>query len=398
MVTVGLAFISALVGWSATAAVGAYCQRRPGTVGVAWLLAALGMALGLGAGFIGAMLEFGEATFRLFQIGVGLLAPLLLAWGAVEYAVESGRARFTTRLFVTTLAVVPLVVLSVDRVRGRFGATYPRAADHYDLIPLTLLLAVHVFAFAVLLAVAAVLLRSLRDRPGQARTQLAAVGLVTVAVLLSVVVGRFGAGLLGPVLMAGAVSALWGAAALAHSPRDRYDDYDDDDYYDDYYDEALDDEGGAEPRTRRDGADVPEKERAVRRKRRNADHYEDLYADPAPAPARQSRVKGVITIYTLNEGHARAFDELAHGLVTEVARREPDTLLFACHTVPSAPQQRIIYAIYRDELAYEEHGQQPHVMDFAQRRTGHIVATNVIDLALAGASAADNLANMLAPR
>ncbi len=109
-------------------------------------------------------------------------------------------------------------------------------------------------------------------------------------------------------------------------------------------------------------------------------------------------MRGVITIYALAEGRADDFDDVADLVVDEVARREPDTLLFACHTVPSAPLQRIVYAIYRDDLALEEHEQQPHVREFARRVAHSVTATNVIELSLAGASASDHLAAMLMPR
>jgi quinol monooxygenase YgiN len=66
--------------------------------------------------------------------------------------------------------------------------------------------------------------------------------------------------------------------------------------------------------------------------------------------------------------------------------------------VPSAPLQRIVYAMYRDELAREEHERQPHVMEFARRGASYVVATNVIELSLSGAAASDGLAAMLMPR
>src|SRR5699024_12221350 len=68
MVTVGLAFISALVAWSGTAALAAYAQRRPSVAALAWLIAALGLTVGLSAAVIGALFDFGGLTFRL-QIG-----------------------------------------------------------------------------------------------------------------------------------------------------------------------------------------------------------------------------------------------------------------------------------------------------------------------------------------
>lgn len=380
MVTVGLAFISALVGWSGTAALAAYAQRRPGVAAVAWLIAALGMTVGLSAAVIGAMFDFGELTFRLLHIGIGLLGPLYMAWGAFEFTVRASRARFTSRLLLSAFTVISLVVFGVDRLSGQFGSSFPAFADHYDLIPRVLVGVVHGFAAVLLVAALATVAR----RGSATRnTGLAIVGLVALSVLLSVLVSRFGLGAFGPLLMLGAVSALWSAAALAINPR--RDDYDDDDYYDDEYDDADED----------DFEDLPEE--PVRRKRRNADPYDDLYDGP-PRRSQGSNARGVITIYTIADGQVPAFDQLAGAVVSEVSRNEPETLLFVAHTVASAPQQRIVYAIYRDELAREEHEQQPHVLEFQRRSAGVVVATNVIELSLSEAAASEGLAAMLMPR
>ncbi|MBE2998773.1 hypothetical protein IDM40_08665 [Nocardiopsis sp. HNM0947] len=381
MVTVGLAFISALVGWSGTAALAAYAQRRPGAASIGWLIAALGMTVGLSAAVIGAMFDFGELTFRLLQIGVSLFGPLYMAWGAFEYAVRAPMARFASRLLLSALTIVPLVVFGVDRLSGQFGATFPAFSDHYDLIPRVLLGVTQGLA-AVLLLTALVAVA--RRRSAVKGLDLAVVGLVVLGTLLSVVVGRFGLDALGPLLMLGAVSALWGAAALAVSPRrDRYED-DDDYYYDDEYDDADED----------DLEDPPEE--PVRRKRRHAESYDDLYDGPPRSQA--SKARGVITIYTIADGQMPAFDQLSSAVVAEVSRNEPDTLLFASHTVSGAQQQRIVYAIYRDDLAREEHEQQPHVLEFQRRSTGIVVATNVIELSLSEAAAGEGLAAMLMPR
>ncbi|GAB3744245.1 hypothetical protein GCM10027590_61170 [Nocardiopsis nanhaiensis] len=378
MVTVGLTFISALVGWSATAALTAYAQRRPSIAAIAWLVAALGMTVGLSAAVIGAMFDFGELTFRLLHIGVSLIGPLFMAWGAFEYAVRSPNARFTSRLFLSALTIVPLVVLAADRASGRFDASFPPLGEYYDLIPRALVNGAQVFV-AVLLVVAIIAVAR-RGTRGSGMTDLAVLGLLVLASILSVVVGRFGLDAIGPLLMLGAISALWGAGALAAKPRrDPFDD--DDDYYDDDFDDDYDEYD-----------DEPQEE-PVRRKRRNADPYDDLYGE-APAGA-SAKVRGVITIYTLAEGQGGGFDQLANAVVAEVSKREPDTLLFAAHTVPSAPLQRIVYAIYRDELAQEEHDQQPHIVEFTRRLSGHVVATNVIELSLSGAAANDGLAAML---
>lgn len=380
MVTVGLAFISALVGWSATAALAAYAQRRPGVAAVGWLVAGLGTTVGLSAAVIGAIFDFGGLTFRLLHIGVSLIGPLYMAWGAFEHGVRSPRGRFASRLFLSAFTIVPVVVLSVDRLSGRFGASYPAMGDHYDLIPRALVNAAHVLVAVLLItAVVSVLRRSSAHRG----TDLSVLGLIALASVLSILVGRFGLGAGGPLLMLGAVAALWAAAALAVRPRredydDEYDDYDD---YD--ADEYPEDDLMEEP---------------VRRKRRQADPYDDYYDGPPVRQAPPSKLRGVITIYTLAEGQGAGFDRIADALVAQVSGHEPDTLLFACHTVPSAPLQRIIYAIYRDELAQEEHEQQPHMLEFARLSPQHVVATNVIELSLSGASASDGLASMLMPR
>ncbi|RCV50857.1 putative quinol monooxygenase [Marinitenerispora sediminis] len=411
MVEVGLAFVVALVAWSATAALTARYYRHPRLYMAAWVASGIGVAIALSAAFPGALLDFSGVTFRIFQIGVGLFGPLLIGWGAVEYAVHAPRARFGARLVATTLTIVPLVVLGLDRLRGRYGNGYPPAGDHYDVIPMTLLAVVHVAVVVALVACLAVVARRMGERPRLSRHELVVVGLLGGAALLMVLVSRFGLGILGQLVMVGALACLWVAASrAADPPRERRSrrrgarrggpedgpdgDADDrgrsgpaDDDYDDRHDAEEDD---------------------VRRKRRKADRldYDDYegqegfddYGAGAGGPARSSRLCGIITIYTLGEGHADAFDDCADEVVEEVSRHEPDTLLFACHTVPSAPSQRIVYAMYRDQLAYEEHQQQPHVLAFARRRAPHVVATNVIELSLSGASATDNLATMLMPR
>ena len=71
------------------------------------------------------------------------------------------------------------------------------------------------------------------------------------------------------------------------------------------------------------------------------------------------------------------------GSVTEQVRAgEPGTLVFIVHAVPSAPQQRILYEVYRDRDAYQAHQQQPYLMRFEQDRREHVLATNVIELSL----------------
>jgi hypothetical protein len=44
--------------------------------------------------------------------------------------------------------------------------------------------------------------------------------------------------------------------------------------------------------------------------------------------------------------------------------------------------QRILYEVYRDRTAYEQHLRQPYVSQFEADRQSHVLATNVIELGL----------------
>jgi quinol monooxygenase YgiN len=112
---------------------------------------------------------------------------------------------------------------------------------------------------------------------------------------------------------------------------------------------------------------------------------------PAVRPAAQSttqtpggrlspNIYGMLTVFTLMDGMGPAFDRLAEQTVEAVRRGEPDTLVYACHAVKSAPLQRIVYEIYRDEVAYRDHQRQPHIERFVNERQAMVLATNVIEL------------------
>ncbi|MEU0563975.1 antibiotic biosynthesis monooxygenase [Nonomuraea sp. NPDC005983] len=95
-----------------------------------------------------------------------------------------------------------------------------------------------------------------------------------------------------------------------------------------------------------------------------------------PSPS----IYGLLTVFTLMDGSGAAFDRLAEQTVEVVRRSEPDTLVYACHAVKSAPLQRIVYELYRDEVAYRDHQRQPHVERFLNERQAMVLATNVIEL------------------
>jgi quinol monooxygenase YgiN len=96
----------------------------------------------------------------------------------------------------------------------------------------------------------------------------------------------------------------------------------------------------------------------------------------------QAELYGQIAIYTLLEDRVEDFDRLTRRVVRQVRTQEPDTLVFIVHAVPSAPMQRILYEVYRDRSAYEEHKRQPYVIAFEADRRPLVLATNIIELGL----------------
>jgi quinol monooxygenase YgiN len=95
-----------------------------------------------------------------------------------------------------------------------------------------------------------------------------------------------------------------------------------------------------------------------------------------------ARLFGQIAIYTLLEERVSDFDRLTRQVVRQVRTNEPDTLVFIVHAVPSAPMQRILYEVYRDRDAYEDHKRQPYVAGFERDRRPYVLATNLIELGL----------------
>jgi quinol monooxygenase YgiN len=109
---------------------------------------------------------------------------------------------------------------------------------------------------------------------------------------------------------------------------------------------------------------------------------------PAPEPlATQERPPnrhpfGQIAIYTLLEDRVKEFDRLTKEVVRRVRAEEPETLVYIFHAVPAAPMQRILYEVYSDRAAFEEHKRRSYVAKFEVDRRPYVLATNVIELGL----------------
>jgi quinol monooxygenase YgiN len=108
-----------------------------------------------------------------------------------------------------------------------------------------------------------------------------------------------------------------------------------------------------------------------------------LAGPSADEPAEEfdlARLYGQIAIYTLLEHGAAEFDRLAEQVVEQVRAHEPDALVYVVHGVPSAPLQRILYEVYTDQAAYDDHSRQSYVREFEVGRLPLVLATNVIEL------------------
>jgi quinol monooxygenase YgiN len=91
----------------------------------------------------------------------------------------------------------------------------------------------------------------------------------------------------------------------------------------------------------------------------------------------------LVVRFTVLPGSEEAFDALTATTAIAIRASEPDTLVYACHQVDQAPQQRIFYELYRDRAAFDAHENQPHVRHFLQAREALLddVAVDFLTLA-----------------
>lgn len=111
-------------------------------------------------------------------------------------------------------------------------------------------------------------------------------------------------------------------------------------------------------------------------------HHLDKRRGKHPDDDPQAQLFGQITIYTLLEGRVEDFDRLTEWVVAQVRSKEPDTLVYIVHAVPTAPLQRILYEVYRNRAAHEEHSRRRYVMTYQAEQRSFVLATNVIELGL----------------
>ena len=418
--------------------------RLPRLDQAAWACAAAGLTIALAAQALGYHRGFNAAAFRAIEVGARLAAPMALVWGLAELTAKSFGVRFGSRLGLAALTAIAAVVLASDPLSGvAFTTSWPTTADHYQFIPNVVLMVIAaVTVIPALVAVAVAGVRARREPgwrelfPAVAAAAAAAVATLGLQVKLPVNSGYAAICLFAAVLtwFAGQRSRRVQLADL-HDIAPAGDDTG--------WGEAYTDTGYGlyRPDTgsmRRVGSDTdfgglyrPEDTGGVREVSSDS-AFRDIgsdtgygfyrtdtdlrpvvsngadrpHSEPVPGiietgdilpvsfdvftPAAHrpdgrpeeetERLYGQIAIYTLIDGQAEEFDRLAQAVVEKVKALEPDTLAYIVHGVPSAPMQRILYEVYRDEAAFSEHGQQPYIQDFEEERKPYVLATNVIEL------------------
>ncbi|WP_283139189.1 putative quinol monooxygenase [Rhizohabitans arisaemae] len=360
---------------------------------VAWVVCLAALLLASAAIALGHFTGFGPVTFRVFQIFGAIVAPIWLAVGLLEVLAERPPARFAARLIAVSYSFVAVVILTLDRVvdEGGFTTSTPPPGRHWDWIPGALLNVAHIASALTLLGCVVVAVLRWRQGDDYDYDNLHAALVVAPAGLALIGVVRFAVPEIFLVLLfAITAAALWYAVNRPLAP------YDDEDEEDD--EEELRWEEPPAPRGRRakpeqaEPVPAPPMEPLPARgsglgdlvaEYRAAAPDQLVYAPEPQAPSRPSpHLYGLLTVVTLMDGAGDAFDRLAEETVEAVRDQEPDTLIYTCHGVRTAPLQRIVYELYRDETAFNEHRQRPHIQRFLAERSSYVLATNVIELTL----------------
>lgn len=439
LIVVALGAVAAAVG---TGVLAARSTRRPRVYFVAWTVALFGLAVGLGATTLGYVAGYGALIFRAMELGAQLIAPLGLCLAVVEVVGRSLGARFAMRLMVSAVTVIALVVLGTDPINPAvtFSTKWPDPSAYYQIAPLTVLGFIALFTTAIALgAVAVVMIRSSRDQlsrdekasllnlaaaaffivlPGLAWLAHKSLGIApplpdkdifAVCCVLAVALTWYAARIAGEADLSQGRPAYrdyqtgdfdeYGSGELAGAGHRRGPDYPADDHYGDdgtYYhrrsagDRGHFDEPGSEIRypglaaLAAAGPAEPD-DRAPYSEPASFPHtgqFDDMSRHGDADDEPQAQLFGQITIYTLREGQVEEFDRLTDWVVGQVRSKEPGTLVYIVHAVPTVPLQRILYEVYRDRAAHEEHSRRRYVMTYQAEQRSFVLTTNVIELGL----------------
>ncbi|MER7004894.1 antibiotic biosynthesis monooxygenase [Dactylosporangium sp. NPDC000555] len=78
-----------------------------------------------------------------------------------------------------------------------------------------------------------------------------------------------------------------------------------------------------------------------------------------------------------DEDAARAFDRLAGETGEAVRSNEPGTLVYTMHHVVDEPLARVVYEVYRDREAFDDHRRQEHTRRFLAECDRYVASTRV---------------------
>ena len=402
---------------------------------LAWCGTLLALGVTLGAMTIGYAAGFGPALLRAMELFGSLIAPLTLALGVVELIARTVQARFAARLIAASYVIVAVVIILLDPIIGTFGKSLPKVTGHYSSLPGLVLDGAHLFAVVSLVSCVAVTAVRGNRRDRQAAEIMITLAMVALAGVIIVAVMRsYLPGPLAPLALGGAAALIWSGATRLPSGRPHDHDQAEPEPYDQmsrHHQQPYDDgrhHTGPHAARRRNAPDPDYDTGGYDTGGYNTGGYPaghntgghstggyntggyntggyDTGPRPgfAPAPGGPAPMPqvpqvmgqyGRIMIYTLIDGHADHFDRLAAEVAHAVRQVEPGTLVYACHTVDNAPNQRLFYQLFRDANSVEAHTRQPHVQRFAQEARAHVSATNVIELTVS----AGNIASPEGPR
>ena len=167
MISLTLSGIGAILAAVGGGVLLARCFRQPRGDLIAWAVALLGLLVSLGCQVLGHLAGFDAAMFRGMELGGQVIAPLALVLALSEVAARSGAVRFCARLYIPALAIVAMVILSLDQLtQTTFTKSWPDPSVYYQLPPnYVLMFAIGPLTTLVaIIAVATVVFRS--GQPG----------------------------------------------------------------------------------------------------------------------------------------------------------------------------------------------------------------------------------------
>jgi hypothetical protein len=201
LIIAGIGAVAAAVG---SGVLLARCFRGPRGDLVAWSIALIGLLISLGSQTLGYLSGFDGAMFRAMELGGQVIAPLAVVLGMSEVAARGLAAKFCARIYLPALAIVALVVLTLDQLSDvKFTKSWPNPAVYYQTPPnYVLMFAVGpVTALVALIAAGIVMRRS--GTPGWNALLPAQLAAGAAALLLAypalVQLVKFGAGISLPI-------------------------------------------------------------------------------------------------------------------------------------------------------------------------------------------------------